>query len=661
MDENVKCRSTDNLNVCPTKIQSKNVQAKLRGLVDMLLGYLKDIKNPPVLQNSLNFDGTIIKNELGKLGLILANDATKMTLTCKPPCTPSAAIPTINAISETLFLISGHAASVPLSAGKTFANEIKSTTGDIIYASAALANSFLDSPIDMNTTNYGHLISTGILWNACDLFQQLPSNNSIAVSQKWKGILALLEDAICEIVDLISENNQNANDDIDDGWDEILGTSTAESSTLSTTEKEMGNLCLDLIKLVQLLFKKILHRCIDPLNTSDQLNTKNIDSFRQDSINETLDQLVHLGNSIIDCTDELGTNLYSPHNVEIIVSHANDLKSHSQELIGLAMLLTTGSHKEWFVLCDGQLSSFERRLKTQPFQMREYYKVTNVVAKKAHHEGRPFGTCPECNQPRTGYKWCKACYSVHFNNEFSTWTSENEEIDKFIQECQLNSFGRSHCLEWVNPNKFKNIQFLARGGFGTIHKAEWIDGPIAEWDPKMKKWKKELEKKTKYIVALKSLDNSQNITADFLNEVKTSLRCALSNLIIRCLGITRHLETGDYMMIMDYGYGGNMHGWWNALNYSGSLPDIVEQFLLADDIKQKMEVNFQNDFEKNMTYHPQAIYTSRLLRLEKLGKENEVKPINNELRSREIPTLRSFSSDSLDSRQFNLELPSDMC
>ncbi|CAG8550476.1 587_t:CDS:2, partial [Cetraspora pellucida] len=582
----------------------------------MLFGYLKDIKNPPVLQNSLNFDGTIIKNEL-------ANDATKMTLTCKPPCTPSAAIPTINAISETLFLISGHAASVPLSAGKTFANEIKSTTGDIIYASAALANSFLDSPIDMNTTNYGHLISTGILWNACDLFQQLPSNNSIAVSQKWKGILALLEDAICEIVDLVSEKNQNVNDDIDDGWDEILGTSTAASSTLSTTEKEMGNLCLDLIKLVQLLFKKILHRCIDPLNTSDQLNAKNIDSSQQDSINETLDQLVHLGNSIIDCTDELGTNLYSPHNVEIIVSHANDLKSYSQELIGLAMLLTTGSHKEWFVLCDGQLSSFERR---QPSQMGEYYKVTNVVAKKAHPEGRPFGTCPECNQSRTGYKWCKACYSV-----------------------------------------------------------------------------------------------------------KTSLRCALSNLIIRCLGITRHLETGDYMMIMDYGYGGNMRkyvgenfklfnwwkilsldrahdieltvdicngvrpefkehmpqcfrelinrcwdtepsnrptayevlaiidGWWNALNYRGSLPDIVEQFLLADDIKQKMEVNFQNDFEKNMTYHPQAIYTSRLLRLEKLGKENEVKPINNEPRSREIPTLRSFSSDTLDSRQFNLELPSDMC
>ncbi|CAG8509667.1 8128_t:CDS:2, partial [Racocetra persica] len=332
------------------------VQAKLRGLVDMLLGYLKDIKNPPVLQNSPNFDGTIIKNELGKLGLILANDATKMTLACKPPCTPSAAIPTINAISETLFLISGHAASVPLSAGKTFANEIKSTTGDIIYASAALANSFLDSPVDMNTANYGHLISTGILWNACDLFQQLPSKNSAAVSQKWKGILALLEDAICEIVDLISENNQNANDDIDDGWDEILGNSTAASSTLSTTEKEMGNLCLDLIKIVQLLFKKILHRCIDPLNTSDKLNVKNIDSSQQDSINETLDQLVHLGNSVIDCTDELGTSLYSPHNMEIIIFHANDLKSYSQELIRLAMLLTTGSHKEWFVLCDGQLA-----------------------------------------------------------------------------------------------------------------------------------------------------------------------------------------------------------------------------------------------------------------------------------------------------------------
>lgn len=334
----------------------KDVQAKLRGLVDMLLGCLKDIKNPLIIQNSLNFDATIIKNELGKLGLILANDATKMTLVCKPPCTPSAAIPTINAIGETLFRIYGHAASVPLSAGKTFTNEIKSTTGDIIYASAALANSFLDSPVDMSATNYGHLMSTGILWNACDLFQQLPSNNSTAVSKKWKEISALLEDAICEIVDLISENNQNVNDDIDDGWDEILGESTITISTLSITEKEMGSLCLDLIKLVQLLFKKILQRCIDPLNTTSKLNTKNIDNSQQNGINETLDRFVELGNSVIDCADELGSSLYSPHNVEMIVSHANDLKSYSQELIGLAMLLTTESHKEWFVLCDGQFT-----------------------------------------------------------------------------------------------------------------------------------------------------------------------------------------------------------------------------------------------------------------------------------------------------------------
>ncbi|CAG8745479.1 15367_t:CDS:1, partial [Dentiscutata heterogama] len=204
--------------------------------------------------------------------------------------------------------------------------------------------------------NYGHLMSTGILWNACDLFQQLPLNNSTAVSKKWKEILALLEDAICEIVDLISENNQNENDDIDDGWDEILGESAAASSVLSTTEKEMGSLCLDLIKLAQLLFKKILQRCIDPLNTSNKLDKKNIDNSQQDNINETLDRFVELGNSIIDCTDELGTSLYSPHNVEMIVSHANDLKSHSQELIGLAMLLTTGSHKEWFVFCDGQFT-----------------------------------------------------------------------------------------------------------------------------------------------------------------------------------------------------------------------------------------------------------------------------------------------------------------
>src|SRR4051812_18328967 len=42
-----------------------------------------------------------------------------------------------------------------------------------------------------------------------------------------------------------------------------------------------------------------------------------------------------------------------------------------------------------------------------------------------------FGLCPECNQPNTYENWCKECHSKKFQQNFSKWTSGNDQIDKF--------------------------------------------------------------------------------------------------------------------------------------------------------------------------------------------------------------------------------------
>ena len=52
----------------------------------------------------------------------------------------------------------------------------------------------------------------------------------------------------------------------------------------------------------------------------------------------------------------------------------------------------------------------------------------------------------------------------------------NEEIAKFLYECRLNrkrDFG--DYIRWVPFDEFKNIEYLAKGGFGEVHKATWID------------------------------------------------------------------------------------------------------------------------------------------------------------------------------------------
>ena len=127
---------------------------------------------------------------------------------------------------------------------------------------------------------------------------------------------------------------------------------------------------------------------------------------------------------------------------------------------------------------------------------------------------KKYGLCKECSQPNTGYGWCQSCNSKHFQQDFNKWTSGNKEIDEFIQNFQSNATRYEGVLEWIPYEKFRDIKYLAEGGFGTVHKATWIDGYINYWNTSQNKWNRRGED-----IVLKSLNNSQNITTDFLQEV----------------------------------------------------------------------------------------------------------------------------------------------
>src|SRR5204863_7495500 len=89
-------------------------------------------------------------------------------------------------------------------------------------------------------------------------------------------------------------------------------------------------------------------------------------------------------------------------------------------------------------------------------------------------------------------------------------------VDEFNQKMQLKAKKYSECLEWIEYDKFENVEYLAKGGFGTTYKAIWKDGFIMSWNSENNQWKREGETK----VALKSLHNSQDITIEFLKEVR---------------------------------------------------------------------------------------------------------------------------------------------
>jgi hypothetical protein len=158
-----------------------------------------------------------------------------------------------------------------------------------------------------------------------------------------------------------------------------------------------------------------------------------------------------------------------------------------------------------------QIKNFDRYFLTEEQKILIDKLIPNEELKERYNK---YGLCEECKQPNTGYKWCQSCNSKHFQQDFNKWTSGNKEIDEFIQNLQLNANCIEEILEWIPYKKFRDIEFLAKGGFGTVHKAIWIDGYIHNWDISQKKWKR-----WDTSIVLKCLYNSQNLTKDYLKEV----------------------------------------------------------------------------------------------------------------------------------------------
>ena len=86
------------------------------------------------------------------------------------------------------------------------------------------------------------------------------------------------------------------------------------------------------------------------------------------------------------------------------------------------------------------------------------------------------GLCIECKQLNNTY-WCRVCV---FQQNFKNWTSGNHDIDEFIQKAQLKAKYKQ-VIEWIEYDRFENVEYLAKGGFGTTYKAIWKDGYL-EYD-----------------------------------------------------------------------------------------------------------------------------------------------------------------------------------
>ncbi|GBB89029.1 hypothetical protein RclHR1_01570001 [Rhizophagus clarus] len=125
-----------------------------------------------------------------------------------------------------------------------------------------------------------------------------------------------------------------------------------------------------------------------------------------------------------------------------------------------------------------------------------------------------------CYKQDEGAPWCKEYVPRCI---IEGWTSGNNDIDDFIKETIYDARSYSDYvslfLEWVPFDRFKDIKKICEGGFAKVYSATWIDGKSEYFRQDDGSWKKSEPKPME--VALKKLNESQNISADYLNELKT--------------------------------------------------------------------------------------------------------------------------------------------
>src|ERR1700733_15205928 len=97
------------------------------------------------------------------------------------------------------------------------------------------------------------------------------------------------------------------------------------------------------------------------------------------------------------------------------------------------------------------------------------------------YPNNPKYQCDKCGLYYTDVcnEWCKPCHINYLKNNFTNWTSKNENIDDFIQEMRLKIDKHNDVIvEWIPYNQFVNIKKIGKDydNLVIIYSAIWNNG-----------------------------------------------------------------------------------------------------------------------------------------------------------------------------------------
>ncbi|KAG8747400.1 hypothetical protein FRC10_001071 [Ceratobasidium sp. 414] len=221
------------------------------------------------------------------------------------------------------------------------------------------------APNDLKTL----MLRVGTIHSVIDRAKgSLSADNRAAVGKRWQADASHLEDAVREIKEMIEDSESGTmeeKDDFDDGWGEIMD---GLGGKLALNEIEMAKKVMLLLRMVALLHKRIMSRFIA---TSADANTSGLD----------LESLLSLSASLAAGSDDIATSLWSPQDMQQIMSRAKSVQDrvHAlRRLLAPSGLLPSSTGKrpteenpspqtidknaEWFEMCFDQIDKAVRNI-----------------------------------------------------------------------------------------------------------------------------------------------------------------------------------------------------------------------------------------------------------------------------------------------------------
>uniref|UniRef100_A0A3B1KJI5 Cyclin D-type binding-protein 1 n=1 Tax=Astyanax mexicanus TaxID=7994 RepID=A0A3B1KJI5_ASTMX len=228
-----------------------------------------------------------------------SQEATKLSLAFSKPPLPSEQDCEVLAesIQKSILALSTIYYWLPKSEGITLRKLVREATVEVLDGVVQLLEILLSSPLQ--SLSQEQLTSTGGVWAACDQFAQLPRDNRTAVLHVLSSYVGMVKDALEEMNQALSEEQDPFNDVLDDDEDDLDARGN-QDTYWSQSDRQLISKCLGLIKASGACLRKLS----SAVNKNGKVDTPH-------SVTQ-LDDLADITREISPGVDDLILSLYPP-------------------------------------------------------------------------------------------------------------------------------------------------------------------------------------------------------------------------------------------------------------------------------------------------------------------------------------------------------------